>query len=140
MSAGRESISAAGAPPAVGPYSHAVEADLRSGGKLLFCSGQIPLEPDTGELVEGTVVEQTRRCLENLQAVCTAAGTSLSEAVRLTVYMIDLRDFAAVNEVYGSFFPDDPPARVAVEVSALPMGAEVEIDAIVLVAAPEAER
>jgi 2-iminobutanoate/2-iminopropanoate deaminase len=139
-SAGRQSVSAAGAPPALGPYSHGVVADLRSAGKLLFCSGQIPLEPDTGELLKGTVGEQARRCLENLQAVCNAAGTSLDQAVRLTVYMTDLHDFATVNEVYGSFFASDPPARVAVEVAALPMGAEVEIDAIVLVAAAEADR
>jgi 2-iminobutanoate/2-iminopropanoate deaminase len=114
-----------------------VVGDLGSAGKLLFCSGQIPLEPGTGELVKGTVAEQARRCLENLQAVCGAAGTSLSRALRLTVYMTDLRDFGALNEVYGSFFAGDPPARVTVEVAALPMGAEVEIDAIVLVAAAE---
>jgi 2-iminobutanoate/2-iminopropanoate deaminase len=140
MSAGRESVSAAGAPPAIGPYSHAVAADLLAPGKLLFCSGQIPLEPDTGELVKGTVGDQARRCLENLQAVCSAAGTSLSHALRLTVYMTDLRDFGTVNEVYGSFFASDPPARVALEVAALPMGAAVEIDAIVLVPAAEADR
>jgi 2-iminobutanoate/2-iminopropanoate deaminase len=117
-----------------------VTADLRSAGELLFCSGQIPLEPGTGELVKGTVADQARRCLENLQAVCGAAGASLSEAVRLTVYMTDLSDFEAVNEVYGSFFANDPPARVAVEVAALPRGAEVEIDAIVLVSADEPGR
>jgi 2-iminobutanoate/2-iminopropanoate deaminase len=130
----RETVSAPGAPPAIGPYSHAVLADLRSVGGLLFCSGQIPLDPVTGELTGATAAEQARRCLENLQAVCDAAGTSLGQALRLTLYMADLADFAVVNEVYGSFFPDDPPARVAVEVSALPKGARVEIDAIVLVA------
>src|SRR5262249_2506189 len=105
---------------------------LAPGGKLLFCSGQIPLDPATGELVGTSASEQARRCLENLQAVCQAAGTSLGEALRLTVYMTDLADFAAVNEVYGGFFPEPPPARVAVEVAALPLGAKVEIDAIVL--------
>jgi 2-iminobutanoate/2-iminopropanoate deaminase len=140
MSAGRESVFASGAPPAIGPYSHAVVADLRAAGKLLFCSGQIPLEPSTGELVKGTAGDQARRCLENLQAVCGAAGASLSQALRLTVYMTDLRDFGTVNEVYGSFFANDPPARVAIEVAGLPMGAEVEIDAIVLVPEAEAER
>ncbi|HTW42272.1 MAG TPA: Rid family detoxifying hydrolase [Solirubrobacteraceae bacterium] len=127
MAAQRASIEAAGAPAAIGPYSHAVRA-----GELLFCSGQIPLHPDTGELVGETPAEQARRCLENLQAVCDAAGTTLARAVRVTVYMRDLSAFAAVNEVYGEFFAgQDPPARVTVGVAALPRGAQVEIDAIV---------
>ena len=115
-----------GAPAAVGPYSHAV----KSRG-LLFCSGQIPVDPDSGELVgEDDPAAQTKRCLENLAVVCAAAGTQLSEAVRLTVYMTDLGAFAEVNEVYGSFFEADPPARMAIGVAALPKGAQVEIDAI----------
>jgi 2-iminobutanoate/2-iminopropanoate deaminase len=122
----RETIDAADAPPAIGPYSHAV----RSGG-LLFCSGQIPLDPVSGELVGEAPAEQARQCLENLRAVCAAARTSLDRALRLTIYMTDLREFAAVNEVYASFFAADPPARVTVEVAALPKGAYVEIDAIV---------
>jgi 2-iminobutanoate/2-iminopropanoate deaminase len=127
MTASRTIISAAGAPPAIGPYSHAVRA-----GELLFCSGQIPLHPVTGELVGDTPAEQARRCLENLQSVCEAAGTTLERAVRLTLYMTDLAQFAAVNEVYGAFFADgDPPARVTVEVAGLPKGAQVEIDAVV---------
>jgi 2-iminobutanoate/2-iminopropanoate deaminase len=114
-------------PPAIGPYSHAVRA-----GELLFCSGQIPLHPATGELIGATAAEQARQCLENLRAVCKAAGTSLAQAVRLTVYVTDLGEFAAVNEVYGSFFAGEhPPARVTVEVAGLPKGAQVEIDAIV---------
>jgi 2-iminobutanoate/2-iminopropanoate deaminase len=133
VSAQRQPVSTDGAPPAIGPYSQAVLADLGAGGKLLFCSGQIPLDPATGELAGASAAEQARRCLENLQAVCGAAGTSLSEALRLTVYLTDLANFAAVNEVYGSFFPERQPARVAVEVAALPRGAQVEIDAIVLV-------
>lgn len=101
-------------------------------GELLFCSGQIPLDPATGELAGTTAPEQTRQCLANLQAVCQAAGTSLARALRLTVYVTDLKDFVAFNEVYASFFADDdPPARVTVEVSGLPRGAQVEIDAIV---------
>jgi 2-iminobutanoate/2-iminopropanoate deaminase len=101
-------------------------------GELLFCSGQIPLDPATGELVGTSVSEQARRCLENLQAVCDAAGASLARAVRLTVYMTDLSEFAELNEVYGSFFAgEEPPARVTVEVCALPASALVEIDAIV---------
>jgi 2-iminobutanoate/2-iminopropanoate deaminase len=126
MSADRETVHAAGAPPAIGPYSHAVRA-----AGLLFCSGQIPLDPLTGELVGETPAEQARRCLENLKAVCAAAGTTLERAVRLTVYMTDLDAFGAVNEVYGSFFAEQPPARAAVGVAALPKGAYVEIDAVV---------
>jgi 2-iminobutanoate/2-iminopropanoate deaminase len=122
----RKTIAAAGAPAAIGPYSHAVQA-----GELLFCSGQIPLDPVHGELVGESAAAQARQCLENLQAVCAAAGTSLDRALRLTVYMTDLQEFAAVNEVYAAFFAKDPPARVAVGVAALPKGAQVEIDAIV---------
>jgi 2-iminobutanoate/2-iminopropanoate deaminase len=119
-------VSAADAPAAIGPYSHAVRA-----GGLLFCSGQIPLDPLTGELVGASAAEQARRCLLNLQAVCAAAGASLASAARVTVYMTDLARFAEVNEVYASFFAADPPARVTVEVSGLPRGALVEIDAVV---------
>jgi 2-iminobutanoate/2-iminopropanoate deaminase len=117
------------APAAIGPYSQAIRQ-----GDLLFCSGQIPLDPSSGELVKQDVVGQTRRCLENLEAVCLAAGARLGDAVRCTVYLTDIADFARVNEVYGEFFGDEPPARVAVGVAALPGGAEVEIDAIVPVA------
>jgi 2-iminobutanoate/2-iminopropanoate deaminase len=126
MSVEREIVQAAGAPAAIGPYSHAVRA-----GELLFCSGQIPLDPGTGEIVGSTAAEQARRCLENLSAVCAAAGSSLARALRLTVYMTDLSAFAEVNDVYATFFGDDPPARVAVGVAQLPRGAYVEIDAVV---------
>lgn len=122
-------LSAPAAPAAIGPYSHAVRA-----GELLFCSGQIPLDPVTGELVGDSAGEQAQRCLENLQAVCAAAGTSLQLAVRLTIYMTDLAAFGDVNEVYGSFFEADPPARVTVGVAQLPRGALVEIDAVVALA------
>jgi 2-iminobutanoate/2-iminopropanoate deaminase len=122
----REAVTAPDAPEAVGPYVHAV----KSGG-LLFCSGQIPLDPSSGELIGATPGEQARQCLTNLQAVCTAAGTSLNQAVRLTIYMLDMGAFAEVNEVYGSFFEADPPARAAIGVAALPKGAQVEIDAVV---------
>jgi 2-iminobutanoate/2-iminopropanoate deaminase len=124
----RESISAPGAPEAVGPYVHAVRA-----GGLLFCSGQIPLDPKTGEIVGTTAADQAGRCLENLAAVCDAAGTTLGDAVRLTVYLTDMGSFASVNEVYESFFESDPPARVAIAVAALPRGALVEVDAVVAV-------
>ncbi len=126
MSQHREPITAIGAPAAIGPYSHAVRA-----GGLLFCSGQIPLDPDSGELVGDTPAEQATRCLENLQAVCAAGGATLDDAVRCTVYMTDLSAFAEVNEAYGRFFASDPPARVAIGVAALPKGAQVEIDAII---------
>ncbi len=126
MSSEREIVTAPDAPEAIGPYSHAVKA-----AGLLVCSGQIPLDPTTGELVGATAAEQARRCLENLQAVCAAGGTSLDSALRMTIYMTDLSEFAAVNEVYASFFPEDPPARVTVGVAALPKGAYVEIDALV---------
>jgi len=126
MAQEREIIDAAGAPPAIGPYSHAVRV-----GELLFCSGQIPLDPRSGEIVGASAAEQARRCLENLQAVCAGAATSLERAVRLTIYMTDLGEFAAVNEVYGSFFGERPPARVTVGVAQLPKGAYVEIDAVV---------
>jgi 2-iminobutanoate/2-iminopropanoate deaminase len=122
----REAITASGAPEAVGPYVHAV----RSNG-LLFCSGQIPLDPKTGELVGATAADQAGRCLENLAAVCAAAGATLGDAVKLTVYLTDMGSFAGVNEVYESFFESDPPARVAIAVAGLPRGALVEIDAVV---------
>jgi len=126
MTRTREIVQADGAPAAIGPYSHAVSA-----AGLLFCSGQIPLDPLTGELVGETPAEQARRCLENLSAVCDAAGTALQRALRLTIYMTDLAAFAEVNEVYGGFFDDEPPARVTVGVVQLPKGAQVEIDAVV---------
>jgi 2-iminobutanoate/2-iminopropanoate deaminase len=126
MSHHRESVTALGAPAAIGPYSHAVRA-----GSLLFCSGQIPLDPESGELVGSTPAEQARRCLDNLEAVCQAAGAQLSDAVRLTVYMTDLGAFAEVNDAYAAYFEAEPPARVAIGVAALPKGAQVEIDAVV---------
>ncbi|MCW2989508.1 MAG: endoribonuclease [Solirubrobacterales bacterium] len=122
----REIVTAEGAPAALGPYSHAVKSN-----GLLFCSGQVPLDPATGELVEGMAAEQAHQCLVNLQTVCAAAGANLSDAVRVTVWLRDMGAFAAVNEVYAGFFESDPPARVAIAVSALPKGADVEIDAIV---------
>ena len=126
MSGERQTLNAPGAPEAIGPYSHAV----RFGG-LLWCSGQIPLDPSTGELTGAGAAEQAERCLQNLAAVCAGAGTSLERAVRTTVYMTDLGAFAVVNEVYGRFFGSEPPARVAIGVAALPRGALVEIDAVV---------
>lgn len=126
----RHTVHAPAAPAAAGPYSHGAVA-----GGLLFCSGQIPLDPDTGELIEGSAGAQVRRCLASLAAVCEAAGTSLGQAVRCTLYLTDLgADWAEVNEAYGEFFPEDPPARVAIGVAALPKGARVEVDAVVALA------
>jgi len=126
MSHHREPVTAVGAPAAVGPYSHGMVA-----GGLLFCSGQTPLDPDTNTLVEGTVGDRTRRCLDNLQAVCAAAGAQLSDAVRCGVYVTDLGAFAEVNAAYAEYFPGQPPARTTIGVAALPLGTDVEIDAIV---------
>ena len=129
MSINRDPVTARDAPAAVGPYVHAVRA-----GGLLFCSGQVGLDPKTGELVGTTAAEQAGRCLENLAAVCQAAGTTLGDAVRMTIYLTDIGSFSRVNEVYGSFFESSPPARVAIGVAALPLGAKVEIDAVVALA------
>jgi 2-iminobutanoate/2-iminopropanoate deaminase len=129
MSVHRQAVEAPEAPAAIGPYSHAVRV-----GDLLFCSGQIPLDPASGEIVGDTPAAQAERCLRNLEAVCAAAGARLADAVRVTVYMTDLGAFAAVNDAYAAFFAGEaPPARVAIGVAALPRGAQVEIDAIVAV-------
>jgi len=127
----RDAVETERAPAPVGPYSQGIVA-----GSLLFCAGQIPLDPDTGELVAGGVAEQAQRCLSNLEAVCEAAGTALAEAVRTTVFLTELGEMPAVNEVYAKFFSAPPPARVGVGVSALPGGAAVEIDAIVSLPPP----
>jgi 2-iminobutanoate/2-iminopropanoate deaminase len=126
MSHHRHPVTALGAPAAVGPYSHAVQS-----GGLLFCSGQVPLDPESGKLVEGSIGDQTRRCLENLQVVCAAGGASLDDAVRIGIYVTDMSTFPEVNEAYGAFFGEGPPARSTIGVASLPLGAEVEIDAIV---------
>jgi 2-iminobutanoate/2-iminopropanoate deaminase len=126
MSADRQPITAPDAPAAVGPYSHAVRSD-----GFLFLSGQTPLDPVTGALVEGDVGAQTRQCLRNLEAVCTAAGASLRNAVRCGIFVTDMGTFAEVNTAYAEFFSEAPPARSTVGVAALPVGAQVEIDAIV---------
>ena len=126
MSHHRETVTAVGAPAAVGPYSHAVKSN-----GLLFCSGQVALDPDSGELVGNSAGEQARQCMENLSAVCAAAGASLSDAVRCTIYLTEMGDFVEVGDVYQDYFSGEPPARVTVGVAALPKGARVEVDAIV---------
>lgn len=121
----RKRITAAGAPAAIGPYSHAIEA---SG--LLFISGQLGIDPATGALVPGGVRAEADRALENLKAVLSAAGLGLKDVVKTTVFLADMADFAEVNEVYAGCFPADPPARSAVQVGALPKGGRVEIEAV----------
>ncbi len=121
------------APAAVGPYSQAVVA-----GGLVFTAGQLPLDPASGELITGDLAAAARRTLENVDAVLRAAGSSLQLAVKLTVFMTDISRFGEMNEVYAEFFGGDPPARSAVEVSALPKGAPLEIEAVAVLEAPEA--
>jgi 2-iminobutanoate/2-iminopropanoate deaminase len=121
----KQAISSAGAPKAIGPYSQAVRA-----GQLLFLSGQVALDPATGQMVDGGVTEQTRRVFENLGAVLAAAGRSFADVVRTTVFLADMNDFAAMNEVYGQYFKEPYPARATVQVARLPRDARVEIDLI----------
>ena len=123
----RQVIFSNDAPKAIGPYSQAIRA-----AGLLFLSGQTPLDPASGAMVEGDIAKQTERVLENLKSVLAAAGSSLDRAVKTTVFLKDLADFAAMNEVYGRYFPSDPPARTTVEAARLPRDARVEIDLIAL--------
>ena len=121
----RLAISTSQAPAAIGPYSQAVRR-----GNMVFLSGQIPLDPATGTLVEGDIAAQSRRVFDNLKAVCEAAGGSLDDVVRIGIYLVDLGDFAAVNTVMADYFTAPYPARSTIEVSGLPRGAQVEVDAI----------
>lgn len=123
----RQILHSDAAPKALGPYSQAVAVPP---GRLVFLSGQVPIVPATGELIQGDVVQQTEQVMNNLSAVLKAGGLTFEQVVRCTIYLTDLGDFTKVNEVYGKRFPKDPPARVTVQVSALPKGAKVEIDAI----------
>lgn len=125
MSHHRETITAAGAPHAAGPYSHAVVSN-----GLVFISGQVPIDPDTGEPVGGSIGDQAGRCLDNLAVIAGAAGAGLEDAVRIAIYVTDISTFKDVNEAYARYFPSDPPARTTVGVAALPLGAEIEMDAI----------
>lgn len=120
-----KAISSPDAPAAIGPYSQAIHS-----GDLVFLSGQVPIDPRTGELVVGDIAAQTERVLDNLAAVLGAAGCSFADVVKTTIYLVDLGDFQAVNQTYAKRFSAAPPARATVQVSALPKGARVEIDAI----------
>jgi 2-iminobutanoate/2-iminopropanoate deaminase len=125
VSAAKQAIATATAPAAIGPYSQAVTV-----GELVFLSGQIPLDPERGKLVEGSIEDETRRVLQNLKAVLEAGGLTLDAVVKTTVYLTDLGDFPRVNQTYAEFFTEPFPARATVQVAALPRGARVEIDAI----------
>ncbi len=127
MTTTRSVVSTAGAPGAIGPYSQAIAA-----GELLFCSGQIPLDPSSGQIIEGDVGAQTRRVLDNLVAVLHAGGSSPEQVVKTTIFLADMNDFATVNAVYGEYFPSEPPARSTVQVARLPRDVRVEIEAIAL--------
>lgn len=124
----RTVITAPDAPAAIGPYSHAVRH-----GSVLYCSGAVPLDPETDSFVSSGPGAETEQCLRNLAAVCAAAGTELSRTLRATIYTTDLAAFAEINNAYAAFFPSDPPARVAVGVAELPKGVRVEIEAVVAV-------
>ena len=115
------------APKAIGPYSQAISV---TGSRMVFCSGQIPLDPVTGNMVEGDIQKQTEQVMQNLLAVLAADGLDFSSVVRTTIFLADMNDFAKVNEVYGRSFKDAPPARATVQAAALPKGARVEIDCI----------
>jgi 2-iminobutanoate/2-iminopropanoate deaminase len=121
----RRAVSTASAPAAVGPYSQAIATD-----ELVFCSGQVGLDPATGTLVEGGLEEQAERAIANLTAVLEAAGCTWADVVKTTCFLIDINDFAAFNALYGRFMPDPPPARSTFAVAALPKGASIEIEAI----------
>ena len=121
----RQTISSDKAPKAIGPYSPAVRA-----GQLLFVSGQVALDPATGNMVEGGIAEQTTRVLDNIGALLTAGGRSFADVVRTTIFLADMNDFAAVNEIYGQYFTEPYPARATVQVARLPKDARVEIDVI----------
>jgi 2-iminobutanoate/2-iminopropanoate deaminase len=128
----RQAVSTPSAPRAIGPYSQAIRA-----GSFLFVSGQIPIDPATGEMVAGDTAAQTRRVLDNLGAILAAAGSSFDHVVRTTVYLADMNDFGAMNEVYGTYFADPAPARATVQAARLPKDARVEIDVIALVTAAD---
>ncbi len=124
----RQAVTTPSAPKAIGPYSQAIRA-----GSLLFVSGQVPIDPATGEIVEGDIAVQTHRVFRNISEILKAGGASLDHVVRTTVFLADLNDFAAMNEVYGGYFAAPAPARATVQVSRLPRDARIEIDVIAVV-------
>ena len=127
MTIQRSVVSTEHAPGAIGPYSQAIIA-----GDLVFCSGQLPMDPSTGQLIEGSIEEQTRRVLDNLSGLLEAAGSSLKHVVKTTIFLADMNDFAAVNGAYAEYFDQEPPARSTVQAARLPRDARVEIEAIAI--------
>jgi len=119
----KKTVETSAAPAAIGPYSQAIRA-----GGFIFYSGQIPLDPQSGVLVDGGIDEQTRQVMANMKAVLSASGRSFDDVVKTTIYLTDLADFATVNEIYGEYFTEMPPARACVQVAALPKGARIEIE------------
>jgi len=124
----KETVSTTRAPEAIGPYSQAIRS-----GAYVFCSGQVALDPETGELVEGSVADQTRKAMDSLEAVLEAAGVGFDSVVKVTAYLTDINDFPEFNDVYGSYFGSDPPARATVGVASLPKGARVEVECVAAV-------
>jgi 2-iminobutanoate/2-iminopropanoate deaminase len=124
----RQRIQTENAPAAIGPYSQAIKA-----GGFVFCSGQVAIDPQTGQFVAGGIAEQTERVLKNLQAVLEAAGSSLDQVVKTTVFLADMKEFSAMNEVYARFFSEPPPARATVAAAGLPRDARVEIEVVALI-------
>ncbi len=123
----RKPVTTEAAPAAIGPYSQGMLC-----GNLLFISGQLPIDPASGELIEGTIEEKTRQVLNNLRAIAEAAGAGLEGVVKTTVFLKDMKDFGAMNSVYAEYFTETPPARAAIQVAALPKDADIEIEAVVL--------
>ena len=126
----RETIQTEKAPKAIGPYAQAVKVDC---GKMIFCSGQIPLDTKTAEMIEGDIAAQTRQVMENLREVLAAGGATFENVVRCNIFLADMNDFGIVNEVYGEYFPENPPSRATVQVARLPKDARVEIDCIAVI-------
>ena len=121
----KKAVQTGDAPEAIGPYSQAIVSN-----GYVFCSGQVPLDPSTGELIKGSIADQTRRCMASLEAVLSAAGSDLEKIVKTTIYLMDMDDFVEVNEAYGEFFSSEPPARATVQVAGLSKGARVEIECV----------
>ena len=126
----REYIQTDDAPAAIGPYSQAVKTEC---GEMIFCSGQIPLDPQSGKIIGQSTIDQTEQCLKNIQAILHASGAELKDVVKITVYLINMSDFVGVNEVYAKYFTTFLPARAAVEVSRLPKDVKIMIDAIAVI-------
>lgn len=123
----KEIVTTGKAPQAIGPYAQAVKIKA---SEMLFCSGQIPLDPESGQLITGPAADQAKRVMENLKAIIEASGFTLDDVVKTTIYLVDLGDFGEVNKVYESYFPESFPARATVQVAALPRGAAIQIDAV----------